>query len=87
MDDFVGFSAYSTVDQSPDNGIDLTFYLVISNEGSGYNGASEFRCPISGFYNFFFALNVYIDYNSNYDSCRVDIMVGGEIKATVNIVH
>ena len=58
----VGFSAYVTSDQTPNEGETIRFEGVITNEGSHYNpGTSVFTCPTTGLYYFTFSIYAHLD--------------------------
>ena len=85
--DFIGFSAYATNSQEPNEGDLITFSSTHVNGGGGYDpSTSIFTCPTTGFYYIYFSLSSYIyDYNFVYENdCLVGIRMDGNIMVTVN---
>ena len=84
--DFIGFSAYATNSQEPNEGDLVMFSSTHVNAGGGYDtSTSIFTCPTTGFYYIYFSLSSYIyDYSFVYENdCLVGIRMDGNIMVTV----
>ena len=56
----VGFTAFTTSSQTPDNGMPVLFPSIISNIGDHYNDiTSRFTCPYNGLYLFSLTIQAY----------------------------
>ena len=86
--DFVGFSAYSTSHQDPNEGDVITFPSTSLNAGGVYNTTtSTFTCPTTGFYYIYFNVRLVIedDSSSDHDDCYIGIRKDGRRMVTVSL--
>ena len=73
LTDFVGFSAYTTIEQTPASGDVIALPGVVTNAGGAYNpDTSTFTCPTTAYYYIYFSLHVIAGY-VGYDDCHIDI--------------
>ena len=86
--DFVGFSAYATSDQYPDEGEVVTFPYIYVNAGGGYDTAtSKFTCPTTGFYYIYFNVRTWLAEDGpsrSYWSCTIGIRMDGSTPVSVS---
>ena len=81
--DFVGFSAYATTTQYPNEGDIIQLPGVETNVGGGYDSStSVFTCPMSGYYYIF--SNIRINADDGYAPCFAGIRKDGTLMATVS---
>lgn len=82
--DFVGFAAYSTSNQSPDEGVDLQFRGLLTGAGGGYStSSSRFTCPVSGYYYFYFSIYI-LSQDPSYQRCDIEMVMDETVMAQVS---
>ena len=85
--DFVGFSAYATSSQDPDDGDVVVFPYTYVNAGGGYSTAtSTFTCPMTGFYYIYFNVHTLIEDDGSNERtfCMIGITMDGSIMTIVS---
>ena len=74
LTDFVGFSAYAIIYQSPAIGDIILLPNVVTNAGGAYNPiTSTFTCPTTAYYYIYFSM--YLRLDSIYYDCHIGIMM------------